>query len=82
MSQDYAEKFTEAKNLVKELNNRVKEHKERPKAMEALKSSLNHTQFMIKSMRNYSKIGENEDGPFTDVELTTIETLHKGMRWR
>lgn len=76
--QEFEDKLSEAKKLVKTLYKRVSDHKERPVAMEALKSTLNHTQYMMKSMRNYSTIAPEGEGPFTSVELITLETLHKG----
>lgn len=46
--------------------------------MEALKSSLNHTKYMLKSMKNFSTAALEGDGPFTEVELKTLEDLHTG----
>ena len=64
---------------MKDLYKRVSEYKERPQAMEALKSTLNHTKFMVKSMQNFSMTAPEGEGPFTEVELTTLETLYKGQ---
>ena len=69
----------EAKKLVKVLFERVAGHKDRPVAMEALRNTLNHTNYMLKSMKNYSSVALGGEGPFTDVELTTLEKLHNGM---
>lgn len=76
--QEYEDKLKEAKKLVKDLNKRVKEFQTRPKAMADLKSTLNHTKWILKSMQNYSQIAPEGEGPFTEVELKTLEDLHTG----
>lgn len=57
---------------MKDLVYRVKELKERPKALEALNSMLNHSEFFLVSVRNLSL---GEDPMFTEVEATTLEKL-------
>jgi len=49
--------------------------------MEALKSTLNHTKYMLKSMKNFTAgiLDEEGGGPFTAVELSTLETLYNGV---
>lgn len=71
--------MSEAKKLVKELFKRVSEFKERPVAMEALKSSVNHTKYMLKSMKNFSMSAPEGEGPFTEIELKVLEDLHTGQ---
>lgn len=68
----YLNKLKELKKLVKDLVYRVKELKERPKALEALNSMLNHSEFFLVSVRNLSL---GEDPMFTEVEATTLEKL-------
>lgn len=46
--------------------------------MADLKSTLNHTNYILKSMQNYSLVAPNGEGPFTEVELKTLEDLHTG----
>lgn len=80
--QVYLNKLKELKKLVKDLVYRVKELKERPKALEALNSMLNHSEFFLVSVRNLSL---GEDPMFTEVEATTLEKLINETyvsRWR
>ncbi|XP_067935548.1 hypoxia up-regulated protein 1-like [Watersipora subatra] len=73
---DFEDKLAEAKKLVKFLYERVAGHRDRPQAMDALKSTLNHTKYMLASMKNYSLIAPDGDGPFTQVELATLEKIY------
>lgn len=68
----FLNKLKELKKLVKDLVYRVKELKERPKALEALNSMLNHSEFFLVSVRNLSL---GEDPMFTEVEATTLDKL-------
>ena len=60
--------------MTKELEERVKEFKDRPRAIEALNSMVNYSEHFLKSMKNFTgdEIGEQ---PFTTVEYTTLEKL-------
>lgn len=63
---------------MKVLFERVEGYRDRPKALDALKTTLNHTKYMLRSMRNYSSAALDGDGPFTRVELETLEKLYNG----
>ena len=59
---------------MKDLEFRVKELKERPEALAALNSMLNHSTFFLASVKNLSVI-DVEDKMFTEVEIETLEKL-------
>ena len=69
--QVYQQKLKELKTLTKDLIERVKEHEERPRALDALNSMVNYSEHFLVGMRNFT--GENQ--PFTEVELNTLEKL-------
>ena len=52
----------------------MKELKERPEALAALNSMLNHSTFFLASVKNLSVI-DVEDKMFTEVEIETLEKL-------
>lgn len=59
---------------MKDLEFRVREAKERPEALAALDSMLNHSTFFLASVKNLSSL-EVEDKMFTAVEIETLEKL-------
>ncbi|ELT93277.1 hypothetical protein CAPTEDRAFT_179511 [Capitella teleta] len=67
----YEAKLKSLKEVTKELYERVKEAEERPRAMEALNSVMNYTQYFLVGMVNYT----GEDQPFTKVEMETLAKL-------
>lgn len=73
LKQVYIEKLRELKKPVKPLEFRVKEMQERPEALAALKSMLNHSEYFLTTAKNLSQT--MEDPMFTEVEVTTLEKL-------
>ncbi|XP_019623229.1 PREDICTED: hypoxia up-regulated protein 1-like isoform X1 [Branchiostoma belcheri] len=65
----FKEKLQELKKLCKPVNDRVKENRNRPKALAGLKDTLNHSTVFLKTLQNIS-----EDA-FTQVEKDTLATL-------
>ena len=57
---------------MKNINLRVYEKEERPKALAALKQHINSTTIFLETVRNMTDI---DDPIFTEVELTTLEKL-------
>lgn len=70
----YIEKLKGLKKAMKELEFRVKEMKERPEAIAALNSMLNHSKVFLASIKNISSM-EPEDAMFSAVEIETLEKL-------
>lgn len=57
--------------MTKDLYGRVNEMLERPAAIEALNSMVNHTMYFMVGMKNFT----GEDQPFTQVEYDALEKL-------
>lgn len=75
----YDQKFKELKLRTKELEDRVREHRERPDALDALEKMLNISMTFLDTSKN---IPEDQQY-FTEVELTTLEKLVKEtLKWR
>ncbi|XP_067678637.1 hypoxia up-regulated protein 1-like isoform X2 [Haliotis asinina] len=76
----FIKKLKSLKDSLKDVARRVFELEERPKALDALKSMLNHSVHFLKSVKNLS----NTDDPiFTEVEVTTLDTLiNNTLEWR
>lgn len=72
--QSYTDKLKSLKKEVKQLEFRVRELKERPEALAALDSMLNHSSIFLLSVKNLSLLS-GEDKMFTDVEIETLEKL-------
>ena len=70
-AQVYKDKLRELKKASRALFKRVEEAARRPKYLEVIKSSLNVSQDFLARMRNLTY----ELQIFTDVEMTTLETL-------
>ena len=62
--------------MVRELYERVKEHEDRPKAIETLNTIINYTEHFLVNMKNFT----GEDQPFTEVEYGTLEKLISGIK--
>ena len=75
MLQAYIEKLKSLKKEVKGLEFRVKELKERPEALAALNSMLNHSSYFLMSVKNLSSMSLGEESIFTAVETETLEKL-------
>ncbi|XP_070201995.1 hypoxia up-regulated protein 1-like isoform X2 [Littorina saxatilis] len=76
----YIEKLKELKELMKNVNLRVFEREERPKALAALKQHINHTTVFLETVRNMT---DEEDPIFTKVELDTMDKLiNETTAWR
>ncbi|KAK3107370.1 hypothetical protein FSP39_012931 [Pinctada imbricata] len=76
----YTGKLSELKKLTKDLEFRVKEYKERPKALEALHDMINSTEFFLVTLKNMSQL---EEPIFTEVEITTLSKLiNETKEWR
>lgn len=73
--QPYIDKLKSLKKAMKDLEFRVKEKKERPEALAALDSMLNHSSIFLVSLKNLSSLDINEDKMFTEVEIETLEKL-------
>ncbi|XP_055936976.1 hypoxia up-regulated protein 1-like [Argiope bruennichi] len=67
----FKSKVSDLKKMTKDLFERVKEHRDRPEALKALKDMLNISQVFLNSARNVSE----DDQIFTEVELNTLENL-------
>eukprot|EP00058_Branchiostoma_floridae_P024583 XP_002610073.1 hypothetical protein BRAFLDRAFT_125669 [Branchiostoma floridae] len=73
----YKEKLQELKKLCKPVNDRVKENRNRPKALAGLKDTLNHSTVFMKTLQNFS------EEAFTQVEKDTLATLINDTKaWR
>lgn len=69
--QEYDSKLKELKSVTKDLYGRVYEMLERPAAIEALNSMLNHTAYFLFGMKNFT----GEDQPFTQADYDALEQL-------
>jgi hypoxia up-regulated 1 len=75
----YEEKLKSLKLLTKDLTDRVREHKDRPDALEALERMVNISMGFLES----SKVLPADEQLFTEVELTTLEKLvTETVTWR
>ncbi|XP_071111379.1 hypoxia up-regulated protein 1-like isoform X1 [Haliotis cracherodii] len=76
----FVKKLKSLKDSLKDVVRRVFELEERPKALDALKSMLNHSVHFLKSVKNLTT---TDDPIFTEVEVTTLETLiNETSDWR
>lgn len=75
----YDEKFKSLKLLTKDLEDRVREHKDRPDALDALEKMLNISMGFLESSKSMSQ----DEQVFTEVELSTLEKLvQETFTWR
>ncbi|XP_041373562.1 hypoxia up-regulated protein 1-like isoform X2 [Gigantopelta aegis] len=68
----YTDKLKELVTATKDVVIRVREMQERPKALDAMKSMLNHSKVFLATIKNLTTL---EDPMFTEVEITTLEKL-------
>lgn len=78
----YETKLNELKVLTKDLYLRVFEHKERPEAIEALKSILNGSVHFLESAKNLTKTKNPEKDIYTDIEIETLQkVINETQEW-
>ncbi|XP_021370536.1 hypoxia up-regulated protein 1-like [Mizuhopecten yessoensis] len=76
----YTEKLRELKKMTKDLEMRVRETKERPEALKALESMLNHSVYFLQTVQNLSQV---EEPIFTEVEVTTLgKLINDTINWK
>ncbi|KAK5643342.1 hypothetical protein RI129_007187 [Pyrocoelia pectoralis] len=81
-AETYESKLTELKQLTKDLYLRVLEHKERPEAINALKSMLNGSNHFLASAKNLTKETNPDKDIFTEVEITTLQrVINETQEW-
>ncbi|XP_064650580.1 hypoxia up-regulated protein 1-like isoform X14 [Lineus longissimus] len=68
---EYDTKLAVLKEEFKDIAYRVEQTKDRPRALEALKSMLNHSRYFLKSIKNLTA----DEPIFTEVEVTTLSKL-------
>jgi len=75
----YEGKFKALKLMTKDLTDRVREHKDRPDALDALDKMINISIGFLDSSKDLSE----DQQFFTEVELTTLEKLvTESVAWR
>lgn len=72
----YTEKLDELRLLTRDLFERVFELEQRPHFIEMFNSRVNHSEYFLVSMANFT----GEDLPFTKVEFETLKTLIKDTK--
>ena len=70
-------KLTELKSLTKSLLVRVREVDLRPRKIQELKDALNSTEYFMQAARLLFIKKDDEDKPFTEGEVTSLEKLLK-----
>lgn len=79
----YEKKLGTLKALTKDLYIRVFEHRERPEALDALKSMLNSSTYFLNTAKNLTKSTNPEKDVFTDIEIETLDNLIKEtVQWK
>ncbi|XP_030745877.1 hypoxia up-regulated protein 1 [Sitophilus oryzae] len=79
----YEKKLDEINSLTKPLFSRVWEHKERPEALKALQSLLNHSTTFLKKAQNLTETTNPERDVFKDSEVADLEKVIKDtIDWR
>jgi hypoxia up-regulated 1 len=68
---DYEDKLKQLKAVTRDVFERVHELSERPVAIAALAQRVNHTEYFLVMMRNFT----GEDLPYTQVEYDMLEKL-------
>ncbi|CAG7836274.1 unnamed protein product [Allacma fusca] len=75
----YDEKFKSLKLMTKDVEDRVREHKDRPDALDALDKMINISQGFLESSKNVPE----DQQYFTEVEVTTLDKLlTETLEWR
>ncbi|KAB0798996.1 hypothetical protein PPYR_06876 [Photinus pyralis] len=81
-AETYESKLGELKQLTKDLYLRVLEHRERPEAINALKSMLNGSVHFLASAKNLTKETNPEKDVFTEVEIETLQrVINETQEW-
>lgn len=79
----YEKKLDEMHDLTRELFSRVWEHKERPEALKALHSMLNHSSVFLKTAQNFTESVNAENYVFKDDEVETlVKLINSTAEWR
>lgn len=73
----YEKKLEVLKELTRGIFSRVWEHTERPEALSALNSMLNHSTNFLSNAKNLTKSSNAEKDIFTDLEVESLEKLIK-----
>ena len=74
LSQEYTGKLKELKTSMDPLFRRVYELNERPRALEALRSTINQSEVFLKWVKNMT---DYEDPIYTPIEVNTMDKLIK-----
>lgn len=79
----YEKKLDEMHDLTRELFSRVWEHKERPEAVKALHSMLNHSSVFLKTAQNFTETVNADNYVFKDSEVEALDKLiNSTTEWR
>ena len=79
----YKQKLRELKRSSRAILKRMAEAKARPHAVAALKEVLNMSEFFVQQMKNFSNgsnYSKEVEQIFTEVEISTLETLSNETR--
>jgi len=76
MWQEFEVKLNDLKAATKDVYERVNELHERPTAIAALNSMVNHSEFFLAFMKNFT----GEDLPFTQVEFDVLDKMVNDTR--
>lgn len=71
----YEKKLEVLKDLTRGIFSRVWEHTERPEALSALNSMLNHSRHFLNNAKNLTKTSNLEKDIFTDQEVESLEKI-------
>ncbi|KAF2899628.1 hypothetical protein ILUMI_06537 [Ignelater luminosus] len=71
----YESKLNDLRLLTRDLYGRVFEHRERPEALNALRSMLNGSNHFLESAKNLTKSTNPEKDIFTDVEIEMLQKV-------
>ena len=74
--QDLGDKLEELKKTTKAFFSRLKQNRNRPKAVQQLRDSLNVSQNFVSRMDNLSLFLDLDDQVFTEVEKEGLRTLY------
>ena len=67
----FESKLSDLKAMTKDVYERVNELNERPTAIAALNGMMNHSEFFLAFMKNFT----GEDMPFTQVEFDVLDKM-------
>ncbi|CAG9762945.1 unnamed protein product [Ceutorhynchus assimilis] len=71
----YEKKLDEVQGLTRELFSRVWEHKERPEALKAMHSMLNHSTAFFNTAKNFTETSNPDNYVFKDSEIEALDKL-------